>query len=63
MVDHMTAVISTYEQRLLNNGFAPTPSFRRAVLGEGGTANRLFVTYLFLQELHFNIHLMEEIRK
>jgi hypothetical protein len=48
MVEHNCAVISTYQQRLLNNPFAPTPSFRRAVLGQDGTAIRLFVTYLFL---------------
>jgi thioesterase domain-containing protein len=33
------------------------------VLCDGGTANRLFVTYLFLQELDCNMHWKEEIRK
>jgi hypothetical protein len=32
----------------MNTPFAPNSSFGRAVLGHDGTANKLFLTYLFI---------------
>jgi hypothetical protein len=47
MVQRIQGVIATYQQRLVDSGSAPTCSFRRAVLGDGGNANTLFLVYLF----------------
>jgi hypothetical protein len=48
MVDGIKAVISNYQERLMNMAFPPKSSFGRAVLGDDGNANKLFLMYIFL---------------
>jgi hypothetical protein len=48
MVESFKSLISNYQQRLMNLPFAPNSSFGRAVLGDDGTANKLLLTYLFI---------------
>jgi hypothetical protein len=59
MVDALKNVISDYQKRLLDKPFAPSSSFGRAVFGDDGCANKLFLTYLFF-ELHVGIQFLKD---
>jgi hypothetical protein len=48
MIERLRAVISDYQQQIMGMPFAPTSSFGRAALGDDGTANKLFLTHLFI---------------
>ena len=48
MVDEVKCIISKYQQRLMEMSFVPQSSCGRKTLGKEGDANKLFLTYLFI---------------
>jgi hypothetical protein len=48
MVDQVKCVISKYQQRLMEMPFVPPSSCGREMLGKDGDANKLFLTFLFI---------------
>jgi hypothetical protein len=50
MADKVKYVISKYQQRLMEMPFVPPSTFGRATLGDDDDANKLFLTYLFIDK-------------
>ena len=47
MVDQIKSVISTYQRLLMERRYVPKTFYGRALLGDDGEVNKLFLTFLF----------------
>jgi len=60
MADKVKCVISEYQQRLMEKPFVPRSSFGRYSLGEDGDANKLFLSYLFI-DMDLGIQFLKDV--
>jgi hypothetical protein len=61
MPDQVKCVISKYQLRLMEMPFVPPSFFGCATLGDDGDANKLFLTYLFIDK-DLGIQFLKDVR-